>query len=169
MNHSTWEWRYSQGWKGGSQGGQAFCRFYNIFAFLSTIYNKNLNKIYTYTNNFKSTIWNVEWFSVFDHKLVIFRSYNCLFDDVIGSYIILKCIKYLYGVFAKLNAQTHRNNTSWSTFALEYTIYNVLVKYFDIQIYNFLKLSVYNLQGIDAWIPIYNLQGFQWKSCRFYN
>ena len=129
--------------RGGARGGQAFCRFYNIFALLSTIYNKNLNKIYIYTKNFKSTIYNlknVEWFSYFDPKLVTFRSYNCLFDHVIGSYINLKCI----------NAQTHHNNMSWSTFALKSTIYNVLVKYFDLQIYNFLKLSVYNLQGLDA-------------------
>ena len=35
-----------------------------------------------------------------------------------------------------------------------------LAKYFDQQIYNFLKLSVYNLKGLHAQIPIYNLQQF---------
>ena len=45
---------------GGARGGPAFCRFYNIFALLSTIYNKNLNTIYIYTKNVKSTIYNLK-------------------------------------------------------------------------------------------------------------
>ena len=61
-------------------------------------------------------------------------------------FIILKCIKYIYRVLIKLNAKTHPNNTNWSNFALKSTM--ILVNYFDLQIYNFLKLPVYNLQGV---------------------
>ena len=34
--------------KGRCKGGPTFCRFYSFFAFFSTIYNKNLKKIYIY-------------------------------------------------------------------------------------------------------------------------
>ena len=73
---------------------------------------------------------NVEWFYYFHPKLVTFRSYECFFDNVIYFFIILKCIKYIYRVFIKLNAQTHPNNTNWSNFALKSTIYNVFGQIF---------------------------------------
>ena len=34
--------------RGGGKGVQGICRFYNIFALMSTIYTNNLNKIYIY-------------------------------------------------------------------------------------------------------------------------
>ena len=73
------------------------------------------------------------------------------FNGVIGCYIILNNIKYLYGTFNRLNAQTYPNIKELIKLLplnLQSTMF--LVKYFDLQIYNFVKLSVYNLHGLHA-------------------
>ena len=51
---------------------------------------------YKFSNLQSTKYWMI---SYFDSKLVSFRYYKSFVDGVIGFYIILKCIKNLYGIF----------------------------------------------------------------------
>ena len=45
-------------------------------------------------------------------------------EGVTGCYIILYCLKYIYGAVINLKAYIYSNNVSWSAFTLKSTIYS---------------------------------------------
>ena len=104
-----------------------FCRFYTWFACLSTIYTKNLRKIYFYMKSLKSTI--------FVKKTFIFIMFNILPSNMVKRSVNLKSV----------------NHSCKKSFYEEYiNVQPILRQILGRQIYNLSTLSVYNLHIFNA-------------------